>query len=167
MLKLVVTLSFRFNVISNLNTNELENAYYEAAHGIHHGRLTRPGHVFGVLRSVYVADEKFERDFSFAAFPTAGRDKKLVRYILYKIEEHLGNAGTAMLMAVRWSTSCRNPSPGVARRIPRAGSVCGPTGQPDTAGETTEPGVRAYLAQREARDLCGKFVRNDKTDTVR
>ena len=92
LLKLVVTLSFRFNVISNLNTNELENAYYEAAHGIHHGRLTRPGHVFGVLRSVYVADEKFERDFSFAAFPTAGRNKKLVRYILYKIEEHLGNA---------------------------------------------------------------------------
>lgn len=92
LLKLIVTISFRFNIISDLNTNELENAYYDAAHGIHHGKLTRPGHVFSVLKSVYVPDAKFSRDFAFATFSTAGRSKKLVRYILYRIEAHLGNA---------------------------------------------------------------------------
>lgn len=86
LLKLVCVLSFRYTVISSLNPNELETLYNTVAIGITNGEITNPRQVFDNLRSVYVSDEKFLQDFSLLSISTKGQKKKLVRYILCKLE---------------------------------------------------------------------------------
>lgn len=85
-LKLAVVLSFRFNMVSALNTNELEPAYNKAAIAIRTGGIATPKEVFEALHAAYVDDEKFRTDFSLLAVPASGPRKKLVRYILYRLE---------------------------------------------------------------------------------
>ncbi len=91
LLKLVCVLSFRYIVVSSLNPNELETLYNEVAIAITKGEITNPRQVFGKLRSVYVADEKFSQDFSLLSISTKGQKKKLVRYILCKLEADASN----------------------------------------------------------------------------
>lgn len=86
LLKLVCVISFRYTVVSSLNPNELESLYNRVAISIVSSEITHPRQVFDQLRSVYVADEKFLQDFSFLAISTKGQKKKLVRYILCKLE---------------------------------------------------------------------------------
>ena len=85
-LKLVAAISFRYTVVSRLGSNELEPVYHRAAKAIAGGSARRPGAVFDILRSIYVSDEKFRRDFSESVVPTDGRGRKRVKYILVKIE---------------------------------------------------------------------------------
>lgn len=91
-LKLVTVISFRYTVISSLNTNALEPIYHEAAKAVLEGRAERAGPVAAILRTIYVPDEKFRADF--AAFNLAGngQGRKLAKYLLAKIESHAGNA---------------------------------------------------------------------------
>ncbi|AFZ33158.1 protein of unknown function DUF262 [Gloeocapsa sp. PCC 7428] len=86
LLKLVCVLSFRYTIVSSLNPNELETLYNKVAIAITSGELTSPRQVFDNLRSVYVSDEKFSQDFSLLSISTKGQKKKLVRYILCKLE---------------------------------------------------------------------------------
>ncbi|WP_421659076.1 DUF262 domain-containing protein [Leptothermofonsia sp. ETS-13] len=86
LLKLVCMLSFRYTVVSSLNPNELEILYNKIAISIMNGEITGPRNVFDNLRSVYVSDEKFLQDFSLLSISTRGQKKKLVRYILCKLE---------------------------------------------------------------------------------
>ncbi|PMB00685.1 hypothetical protein CEN50_02085 [Fischerella thermalis CCMEE 5268] len=86
LLKLVCILSFRYTIVSSLNPNELETLYNKVAIAIAKGEITSPRHVFDNLRSVYVSDEKFLQDFSLLSISTRGQKKKLVRYILCKLE---------------------------------------------------------------------------------
>jgi uncharacterized protein with ParB-like and HNH nuclease domain len=86
LLKLVCVLSFRYTVVSSLNPNELETLYNKVAIAITNGKVTNPRQVFDSLRSVYVSDEKFLQDFSLLSISTKGQKKKLVRYILCKLE---------------------------------------------------------------------------------
>jgi uncharacterized protein with ParB-like and HNH nuclease domain len=86
LLKLVCVLSFRYTVVSSLNPNELETLYNKVAIAITNGEITNPKQVFDYLRSVYVLDDKFSQDFSLLAISTKGQKKKLVRYILAKLE---------------------------------------------------------------------------------
>ena len=86
LLKLVCVLSFRYTVVSSLNPNELETLYNRVAIKITNGETTNPRQVFDSLRSVYVSDEKFLQDFSLLLISTKGQKKKLVRYILCKLE---------------------------------------------------------------------------------
>ena len=86
LLKLVCVLSFRYTVVSSLNPNELETLYNKVAVSITNGEITNPKQVFDNLRSVYVSDEKFLQDFSLLSISTKGQKKKLVRYILCKLE---------------------------------------------------------------------------------
>jgi uncharacterized protein with ParB-like and HNH nuclease domain len=86
LLKLVCVLSFRYTVISSLNPNELETLYNKVAISIADGEINHPKQVFDRLRSVYVSDEKFSQDFSLLTISTKGQKKKLVRYILCKLE---------------------------------------------------------------------------------
>ncbi len=53
---------------------------------ITNGEITNPRQVFHNLRSVYVLDEKFLQDFSLLSISTKGHKKKLVRYILCRLE---------------------------------------------------------------------------------
>ncbi|MCU0549070.1 MAG: DUF262 domain-containing HNH endonuclease family protein [Leptolyngbya sp. Prado105] len=86
LLKLVCVLSFRYTIVSSLNPNELETLYNKVAIAITNREITNPKQVFDSLRSVYVADEKFLQDFSLLSISTKGKKKKLVRYILCKLE---------------------------------------------------------------------------------
>ncbi|XFA73032.1 DUF262 domain-containing HNH endonuclease family protein [Thermosynechococcaceae cyanobacterium Okahandja] len=86
LLKLVCVLSFRYIVVSSLNPNELELLYNKVAIAITNGEITKPKEIFDYLRPVYVSDDKFLQDFSLLAISTRSQKKKLVRYILYKIE---------------------------------------------------------------------------------
>ncbi|WP_017324506.1 DUF262 domain-containing protein [Synechococcus sp. PCC 7336] len=86
LLKLTSIISFRYSVVSGLNPNELESLYNSVAIKIASEEITRPRQVFEILRPAYVADEKFQQDFSFLAISTKGKKKKLVRYILTKLE---------------------------------------------------------------------------------
>ena len=86
LLKLVCVLSFRYTVVSSLNPNDLEMLYNKVAISITNGEITNPKQVFDHLRPVYVADEKFLQDFSLLSISTKGQKKKLVRYILCKLE---------------------------------------------------------------------------------
>jgi hypothetical protein len=86
LLKLVTVVSFRYGVVSSLNPNELEALYNKAAIAITNNQITTPREVFETLKPIYVPDEKFQQDFSLFSTPTRGQKKKLVRYILYKLE---------------------------------------------------------------------------------
>lgn len=86
LLKLVGVISFRYTVVSSLNPNELETLYSKTAMAIANGEVTRPQQVFDRLRSVYVTDEKFVQDFALLAIVTRGQQKRLAKYILWKLE---------------------------------------------------------------------------------
>jgi uncharacterized protein with ParB-like and HNH nuclease domain len=86
LLKLICVLSFRYTVVSGLNPNELEALYNKVAILITKSEITNPKQVFDQLRPVYVSDKKFSEDFSLLAISTKGQKKKLVRYILWKLE---------------------------------------------------------------------------------
>lgn len=86
LLRLLVVISFRYNIVSSLNPNELESLYNAIAIDITNGKITSPRKVFDVLRPAYVKDEKFQQDFSLLSISTRGQKRKLVRYILCKLE---------------------------------------------------------------------------------
>jgi uncharacterized protein with ParB-like and HNH nuclease domain len=86
LLKLVTVISFRYGVVSSLNPNELEALYNKVAIAIINDEITTPRQVFETLKPIYVPDEKFQQDFSLLVMITRGQKKKLVRYILYKLE---------------------------------------------------------------------------------
>ena len=85
-LKLLCVLSVRYTVIGSLNTNELEPVYHRVAKSLLDGTIRTPAEVFTQLRSVYVDDEKFIRDFSHKEMDTTGRRKKVVKYLLCELE---------------------------------------------------------------------------------
>lgn len=88
-LKFISTISFRYNVISDLNTNKLEPIYHEGAKSILDGFSKSASDTARDLRRIYVDDEKFKSDFSGFAVSGSGQSKKLVRYILAKLETHI------------------------------------------------------------------------------
>lgn len=85
-LKLLAVVLFRYSAVSGLNTNALEPVFHEAAKGMLAGELSTPADVFGALRAVYVDDERFEQDFARLAPDSVGQGKKLIRYILARLE---------------------------------------------------------------------------------
>ena len=88
-LKLVARISFRYNVVSRLNTNALEPVYHRAAKQVLQGKAHNPAMVFSLLSTVYVDDEKMKNDFENLEFDVRGGRRKLAKYILAKIEGHL------------------------------------------------------------------------------
>lgn len=90
-LKLVSVLSFRYSVISDLNTNALEPLYHEAAKAVLDGQASTPAEVFAKLRPAYVDDVKFEQDFALFSVDTSGQQRKLAKYILARLEADASN----------------------------------------------------------------------------
>lgn len=85
-LRTIVTISFRFSVVSKLNTNSLEPIYSKAAQAILAGRATNASQVFSFLQEAYVSDEKFQTDFEGLRFEPKGKSAKQARYVLRCIE---------------------------------------------------------------------------------
>ena len=86
LLKLATVIAFRYSVVSGLNTNPLERVCHLAAKAVIDGRARRPGAVFALLRPIYVDDERFESDFARWTVGTKGRQGRIARYVLARLE---------------------------------------------------------------------------------
>lgn len=90
-LKTVSTVSFRYNIVSALSRSELEPAYSRAAKAVADREAETPAAVFRALKSIYVDDEKTKQDFARLGINTHGVRKKVVRYILARLEADLSS----------------------------------------------------------------------------
>ncbi len=88
-LKWLVAVSFRYNVIAEMPANVMEKVYNEIALKIEKGEIERAGQIKQELFKVYVSDDDFTHNFKLKEFPVVGRKRKLVKYILTKIENQL------------------------------------------------------------------------------
>ena len=87
-IRMLMVVSFRYSVVSKLNPSELESVYSQAAQAVLAHKANTPSQVFGLLRSIYVSDDKFRQDFSNLVAETSGFSKKSTRYILLRLESH-------------------------------------------------------------------------------
>lgn len=111
-LRAIVNITFRYNVISNLQANEQERTYSKVAIGISNGDLKNAGEVIRKLNSIYPSDDVFKANFSDKSFDTSNsRNKQVVRYILGKIEAHTeGHTNTSQPRATIEHVLPENPS---------------------------------------------------------
>jgi len=83
-------ISFRYNVIGNLATNDQERVYNQVAMKISGGQIRRIQEVLMALKPIYVSDDKFRNDFAAKELRTTQtRNKRIVRYVLTEIERHI------------------------------------------------------------------------------
>lgn len=86
-LKAITVVSFRYNVICNLQTHEQERLYNDIAWKVSAGNFEHASDVIATLRDVYPEDAEFKTAFSEKELRTTNsRNKKVVRYILFEIE---------------------------------------------------------------------------------
>lgn len=89
LLRACCVISFRYNVIGNLATNEQERVYNRVAVQLSTGEIQGLQQVLVSLKPIYVADDKFRGDFADKVMRTTqARNKRIVRYILFEIERH-------------------------------------------------------------------------------
>lgn len=87
LIKSIVALSYRYNVIAKMQTNEMEKGYSKAAINLFTGKTNNVNAVLSDIKGLYIADEDFKSYFSVKQFNTNNStDKKLLRYTLYKLE---------------------------------------------------------------------------------
>lgn len=82
--------SFRYNVIGGLSANDQERIYNDIAQKIATRALAGAGEVIRALAPIYISDNQFKPAFTEKIFPTtAARNKRVVRYILFKTEKYV------------------------------------------------------------------------------
>ncbi len=87
LLRCVVIISFRYNVIGGLHGNEQERIYHAEAQSISRGDHSSIREVMASLRPVYPEDERFRLSFREKSISVAQtRNKRVVRYILFELE---------------------------------------------------------------------------------
>ncbi len=92
LLKILTAITFRYHVIGGLNPNTIEEVCNHAALKIFGGEATACRQIFEELRPIYLDDEGFKNDFSSKTInTTSSRNKQIVRYILFALENHLTN----------------------------------------------------------------------------
>lgn len=91
-LRLVNIITFRYNIIGGYNPNQKEEVYNKAAIKISNRQLTTASGIAQEIKNLYVTDQEFKNDFSTLRINTnSGRDRKLVRYILFELENQVAN----------------------------------------------------------------------------
>ncbi len=87
-LRYVSILSFRYNVICNMQTHDQERLYSEIAFKLSNNEIQTLNEVCAILETIYPSDQTFKASFSDKELKTTNsRNKKIVRYILFKIEK--------------------------------------------------------------------------------
>lgn len=89
-LKFVSVITFRYTVISKLHTNLKEDIYNKAAIAINDNPNISNVAIAQLLISLYPNDKEFKNSFATKSISTK-RGTKLVRYILFSIENQLNN----------------------------------------------------------------------------
>lgn len=87
-LKLVSTITFRYTVIAKLHTNLKEDIYNKAAIRISNKEVTNIAQIALLIKGLYPSDSDFKNVFASKSISTK-RGKKIVRYILFSLENHL------------------------------------------------------------------------------
>ncbi len=92
LIRAIAILSFRYNVICNNPPNEQERIYNNIATQIFSGELASTQDVLQALRSLYPDDAEFQLAFEKKGLNTNNsRNKKIVRYILFSLENHIAH----------------------------------------------------------------------------
>ncbi len=91
-LRVITVVSFRYNIIGRKNPNNMERVYNEVAQKIFKKNIVKKSEIIESLKSIYISDEDFRNIFKTKELTTGGRNKKLVKYILTKIENHISNS---------------------------------------------------------------------------
>ncbi len=91
-LRAIVTISFRYNVIVKVQTKLMEKVYNFVANKISSGEFQKSNEIISNLKGIYISDEMFKTYFELKSLNTENsQQKKIVRYILYKIESQMEN----------------------------------------------------------------------------
>ncbi len=91
LLKSIVNISYRYNVIGRLQTNEMDKIYNKASIKVYNSEAKSVNDILNSLEKLYISDESFKNYFDLKAFNTNNsNNKKLARYTLYKIEGQHG-----------------------------------------------------------------------------
>lgn len=93
-LKIVSVITFRYTVVSGLNTNPKEQAYAQTAGRVTSGEYTSAVQIAKGLNQIYVLDIDFKNDFSTLIISTKGPKRRLVRYILFALENQINQTDT-------------------------------------------------------------------------
>lgn len=89
-LRACAVISFRYNVIGNLATNEQERVYNSVAEKIARKELATAAEIMRALRPVYPSDSQFRSAFAEKQIrTTTARNRQVVRYILFEIERQV------------------------------------------------------------------------------
>ncbi len=87
LLHAIIAISYRYNVIAKMQTNEMEKTYSKASISLYKNQSSNITAVLNEIKVLYVNDEEFKSYFSIKQFNTTNSsDKKLARYTLYKLE---------------------------------------------------------------------------------
>jgi hypothetical protein len=87
-----VVISFRYNVIGKLQSNEQERVYTTVAQKIFAGEFVSLNQILLSLRPIYIEDDSFFSFFADKSFDTRNsRNTKIVRYILCQLEKQESN----------------------------------------------------------------------------
>ena len=92
-LRIVSVITFRYTIIGGLHTNLKEDVYNKASIKISNKEITKASEVAQKVKALYTTDKDFKNDFSTTIISTK-RNKKLIRYILFEIENHLSHTDT-------------------------------------------------------------------------
>ena len=89
----IMVISFRYNTIGTYSPAELERAYNNVVEHINKKKITNANQALGLLKSVYIDDQRFSRDFAEKVIKTTdSRSTQLVRFILCEIEHYISNS---------------------------------------------------------------------------
>jgi hypothetical protein len=87
LLRAMVVVSFRYNVIANFQTSEQERTYHAEAERISRGDHVSLNDILEGVRAVYPSDETFRAAFAEKSIGTTqARNRRIVRYLLCKLE---------------------------------------------------------------------------------
>ncbi len=89
-LKFISVITFRYTIISRLHTNLKEDVYNKAAVVISDDDNISVNQVADLIKQLYPPDASFKSAFSTKSISTK-RGKKLVRYIIFNLENHLSH----------------------------------------------------------------------------
>lgn len=87
LLSAIVSISYRYNLIAKLQTNEMEKIYSKAAISLFRNQQPTYQAALNDIKSLYLNDDEFKNYFQIKQFKTSNTgDKKQLRYTLYKLE---------------------------------------------------------------------------------
>jgi Protein of unknown function DUF262/Protein of unknown function (DUF1524) len=93
LLRIIVNISFRYNVIGTMQAGEQERVYSDVAARLSAGTIADLASIIEALRPVYLGDAGFKAAFASKELKTTqSRNNRIMRYILCNLERQAGGA---------------------------------------------------------------------------